>query len=572
MKKRPSPSPRRPRAAAPARARAPRRRKEVEDFRTLSFRILHLATRGLHTLDFLLEVSRTLLDFSGCEHLELWCKAGGRCQRLSCSPSRLLGYRCKPCQEGDPIRRTCGEALEELGAIVRDRARGSCLLELDLAPSFHEPASGARASRGSVAVLPFLVDDHERGLLILRSSLAGRFAPRDIDLYRSISQRLGIAIASQRAQAALKERVKELTCLHSVTRLLEQPGISLDEVLQGIADLLPSAWQFPEGASARVRVEGRAFPSSGFEERGQVLVAPILVHGEELGDLEVRYRDEMPVHDEGPFLLEERHLIDSIARQIALVLERRKESEERRRLEEQLRHADRLATIGTLAAGVAHELNEPLGSILGFAELAQESEGVPGPVRDDLSKIVAAALHAREVVKKLMIFSRPTRPRGVPVDLNLLVQEGLVFLESRCAQGRIEVVRDLAPGLPMVTADPSQLQQVLVNLAVNAIQAMPDGGSLTLRTVAEEAWVSLVVEDTGLGMTEEVMSRAFLPFFTTKEVGQGTGLGLAVVHGIVASHGGLVTIESKVGAGSRFEVMLPLGAPLSVPAGSAHAV
>jgi signal transduction histidine kinase len=144
------------------------------------------------------------------------------------------------------------------------------------------------------------------------------------------------------------------------------------------------------------------------------------------------------------------------------------------------------------------------------------------------------------------------------VNLNQVVEEGLRFLESQCTKSGIELVRALQPDLPDISADPSQLQQVLVNLVVNAIQASPSGGKLTIETHGGRDFVSLAVTDTGTGMTEEVKSKIFTPFFTTKDIDQGTGLGLAVMHGIVTSHRGVIHVESEVGRGSRFEVQLPL--------------
>jgi signal transduction histidine kinase len=271
----------------------------------------------------------------------------------------------------------------------------------------------------------------------------------------------------------------------------------------------------------------------------------------------------MPDIDEGPFLKEERSLLDEVARQVGFIIERREAEEEKARLQQQLRHADRLATIGQLAAGAAHELNEPLGSILGFAELAKHLHRVPKQAKSDLEKIIEAALHAREVIKKLMIFARQMPTQKAPVNLNELVEKGLYFLESRCAQEGIELVREMGPDVPQITGDASQLHQVLVNLVVNAIQAMPGGGILTIRTLKEDEDAVLTVEDTGVGMSDEVLRQIFVPFFTTKQVGQGTGLGLAVVHGIVTSHGGAIQVDSEVGKGTRFKVRLPAGQGLS---------
>jgi signal transduction histidine kinase len=182
-------------------------------------------------------------------------------------------------------------------------------------------------------------------------------------------------------------------------------------------------------------------------------------------------------------------------------------------------------------------------------------------VATDLNKIVVASLHAREVVKKLMLFARQTPPSTAAVNLNQIVDQSLYFLEARGSRQEITVVRQLDPRLPDVIADPSQLQQVLVNLVVNALQAMPNGGTLTIRTGQAGGCVVLEVDDTGVGMSDEIKGRIFLPFFTTKDIDQGTGLGLAVVHGIVTAHGGTVRVDSTPGRGSRFTVELPTTGP-----------
>jgi len=159
------------------------------------------------------------------------------------------------------------------------------------------------------------------------------------------------------------------------------------------------------------------------------------------------------------------------------------------------------------------------------------------------------------------LFSRQMPTRKTQVNLNKMIREGLYFLESRCAKLGIEMKRVLAPDVPEITVDASQIFQVLVNLAVNAMQAMPDGGTLTLKTRSSDGYVFVVVEDTGIGMSDEVVKKIFIPFFTTKDIDEGTGLGLSVVHGIVTSHGGNIKVESEVGKGSRFEIQLPVISP-----------
>jgi len=366
---------------------------------------------------------------------------------------------------------------------------------------------------------------------------------------------------SQSTEAALAERVKELTCLYGIAQVAAQPGISLEEIIQGIVELLPPAWQYPETAFARIILDGISYTTLGFCECRQKQTAEIIVGGVARGVVELVYVEGKPDLDEGPFLREERNLIDAIARQIALVVERIQVEQDKLKLHNQLLHADRLATIGMLAAGVAHELNEPLGNILGFAQLAKKDDGVPGPVKQDIEKIETASLHAREIIQKLLVFARQTPPKKTQLNLNQVVEDGLYFFEARCAKAGVKLVRKLSSNLPEITADPAQLNQLIVNLVVNALQAMQGCGKITVQTQSSDQEIHLIVDDTGAGMTDEVLEQIFIPFFTTKDVGHGTGLGLPVIHGIVTAHGGSINVESKLGSGSRFEIRLPVEEP-----------
>lgn len=192
---------------------------------------------------------------------------------------------------------------------------------------------------------------------------------------------------SYSAKAALAERVKELTCLYGIAQIAGQPGMSLEETIQDIVELLPPAWQYPEITFARIILDGISYTTQGFRECRQKQTGEIIVGGVPRGVVELVYAEEKPVLDEGPFLKEERNLIDAVARQVALVIERRQAEEEKVKLHSQLLHADRLATVGMLAAGVAHELNEPLGNILGFAQLAKKCPELPASAEHDLSLI-----------------------------------------------------------------------------------------------------------------------------------------------------------------------------------------
>ncbi len=357
---------------------------------------------------------------------------------------------------------------------------------------------------------------------------------------------------------ALRERVKELSCLYRIGRIFEGSTGSSDELFQHIVELIPPAWQYPEIASARIVLDGTRYETPGFEEGCPRQSSEVVVDAKCRGVVDVIYREARPALDEGPFLKDERKLLDAIARQIAVIVEHQDADQERTRLQKQLMHADRLATIGQLAAGIAHELNEPLSSILGFAQLLKRDAALPAPGRQDVDKIVAASLHAREIIRKLLLFARETPTFKGPVELNRVVVEAIDLFRHHLEKEGIELVCVLSPELPVLAADAGQLMQVLVNLVVNAVQAMPEGGRLIVQTRLEERHVVCTVEDTGVGMTEEVQNRLFVPFFTTKEVNQGTGLGLPVVHGIVTSHGGTIEVASTLGKGTTFTVRLPI--------------
>jgi len=560
-----------------------KKKYSIDDFLSLTHRIMHLAFQGLLRVDFLHEASKILLEFAQCDSVEMWLMERGKFYRSEVAFSEkppfhfeIMPYtidaegRAVPELAGNlPLERIClnifsgkfdpdlpyftktgsfwtGKTAESLAALTTKEKRS-------------RPGKQTKAEPfNSIAVIPVPVEQKNIGLLQLRSAVPDFFSAEEIAFFEAVSQSLGIALSHRRAQVELRERVKELTCLFGMARLAEQPDRSLREVLQGIVELLPPAWLFPEIVSARITLDEEVFTTLRFHESAHKLSAPITVGGVNQGKVEIFYSEEKPELDEGPFLKEERILIDGVARDIALIKVRKQAEEDKTRLQEQLQHADRLATIGQLSAGVAHELNEPLGTILGFSQLIHREPDLTDPVKRDIEKIMKASLHAREVVKKLMLFARQTPPKKVRVNLNRIVEEGLFFLESRCTKEGIELVRALEENLPEVTADPSQLTQVLVNIVVNSIQAMPDGGVLTIQTGTSAESVSLIVKDTGCGMSENVKKKIFLPFYTTKDVGQGTGLGLAVVHGIVNSHRGTIFVDSMEGEGTRFEIRLPI--------------
>lgn len=558
----------------------------LEDFRNLAHRIFHYANSGVFRDEFMRETSKILLDFSGCDDVELWVMEHNKYYRckIEKDKEKLSQFGTMPILTEDIDKK----AVPALSSFDLEHLSHNMITDQPYTPAPFFTKQGAfwagvtkkpvqlnfGANKeaqtfnlsdnhyNSLAIIPITVSNEIIGLLQLKSQHSNYFKEDEINFYEGIAQILGDALVTREAQISLRERVKELSCLYGIALMVEKPKIALDEILQGIAELLPPAMLYPQIARAQITFDRHYYATPNFENTKDKLTAAIIIDNMKRGIIEVGYIEEKIELDEGPFLKEERDLIDTVASEVALIVERRKIAEDKERLQSQLRHADRLATIGQLAAGVAHELNEPLGNILGFAQLAKKSQQLPEQSEKDIDNIVKASLHAREVIKKLMFFARQMPPKKVQVNLNQLVEDGLYFLKARCDKQGIEIVRTLSPDLPEITADPSQLYQVFVNLVVNAIQAMSKGGTLTLRIFAGDGHLSLVVEDTGVGMSEEIIKQVFVPFFTTKGVGEGTGLGLSVAHGIVTAHGGTIKVTSKVGQGSRFEVKLPLtGAP-----------
>ncbi len=561
-------------------------RKLVEEFQFLSNRILQFANQGPPRPHFQQEVSRMILDISGTDEVELWLKDHGKYFRSvanrhppkpyhfgirSSAQNENGGISPEPDDDPDLIclcnHLILGQVepspmLTKNGGFLIADSNKPLSLRLNPSEKLHVRKIIISSHHSSLFLIPLSVNQQCIGLLQLKSNFKNNFKKDEIGLYEGLARTLEIAAAHRDAQIDLRERVKELTCLYGIAHLASQPGITLEGILNGIARLLPSAWLYPEITRARIIMDDNSYPTPSFIEGKWKLTADIVINKKNRGRVEVFYSEERPELDEGPFMREERSLLDTVAREVSIIIMRREAEQEKMNLENQLRHADRLATIGQLAAGVAHELNEPLGNILGFAQLAQKCPGLPKQAEMDIEKILRASLNAREVVKKLLIFARQMPPRKAEVNLNRLVEEGIHFFESRCAKEGIELVYSLSSDLPEISADPLQLNQVIVNLILNALQAMQSGGRLTIRTFSGKGQISLVVEDTGVGMDEEIMKQIFTPFFTTKDVGQGTGLGLSVVHGIVTSHGGFIKVESKPHQGSRFEIQFPVtGSP-----------
>lgn len=232
--------------------------------------------------------------------------------------------------------------------------------------------------------------------------------------------------------------------------------------------------------------------------------------------------------------------------------------------------SERLAIVGQLAANVAHELNNPLQGIVTYSSLLLEKDICDEPSRQNIEKIAIQANRCREIIRGLLDFSRQKKPVKTLTDINDLLRRCISLVENQALFHNIEIVKNFDETLPMIVIDPSQIERVFLNLIINAAEAMSGGGVLTLTTCfgINEKYIEIEVKDTGHGITIENMEKIFNPFFTTKEVGHGVGLGLAISYGIVKEHNGEITVESEIGKGARFTVSLPVITKVSEEDGS----
>lgn len=243
-----------------------------------------------------------------------------------------------------------------------------------------------------------------------------------------------------------------------------------------------------------------------------------------------------------------------------------------KQLQQQAIHMDRMSAVGQLAGGVAHEINNPLTGVLGQAQILLAKTDETSREYAQLKKIEQAALRCKKIVRGLLDFSRPSQRKFELINVNDVIGATLDLCEADIKRSRVVTNRKFYPRLPKVEGNESELQQILLNLTNNALQAMPNGGTLTIETLTHNnahgsgstkktgPWVEIIVKDSGVGISQEHINKVFEPFFTTKDIGKGTGLGLSVSMGIVEKHGGIMHVESGgVNRGASFHLLLPVG-------------
>jgi PAS domain S-box-containing protein len=426
----------------------------------------------------------------------------------------------------------------------------------------------------SVVLIPLRSGDDRFGLLQLNDRRKGRFSPEEIALWERLAGYLAVALAKFHSQGLLLESEAQFKAMFEMASI----GIAQADPTSGRWVRINQKMCEITGYSAGEMLEMRSWEITHYEDRDRDLTAFQDVVSGKVKDLRI---EERYIRKDGSIRWVSMNLTlirDSAGQPVRTVAtiedvtERKRAGEEKERLEAQLRQVQKLEAIGTLAGGIAHDFNNILAPIIGYAEIALNELPDSTPMKFGQEQILGAALRAKDLVKQILAFSRPGREQQQePVAISSIVKEALKLLRASLPSS-IEIKQHIGGGV--ANADPTQIHQVVMNLCTNAAHAMDDRGVLEVglscvdlseRELAEWMIVDLkpgphlklTVSDTGCGMDKATLERIFDPYFTTKEFGKGTGLGLAVVHGIVRNHGGAITVRSEAGKGTTFNVFIP---------------
>jgi PAS domain S-box-containing protein len=409
-------------------------------------------------------------------------------------------------------------------------------------------------------------------LALVEKEGASVFSDEDTQVASTLGAMAGMAYENARLVAQLRAQTDELREHEEQTDFAmtaARSGVSYRDLDSSLVELSPSTAQlFGFPANTR-RVSQEQLYERVHPDDGPLIRAAVQRAIDERGEFALEFR--LVINEDGPRWFQFRgRVVTNEDGEPARVVGVITDVTERRLLELQLRQSQKMEALGQLAGGVAHDFNNLLTAIMGYGRFALESAGNAAQ-RHDLEEIVKAASRAASLTKQLLAFSRRHMVETVVLDLNLLIVDMVTMLRRMIGED-IELATTLASGLSHVRADRSQLEQVVMNLVINARDACGTGGRIRLVTEAVDVdsalaartpglnrggYVTLSVADNGIGMNEETKSKLFEPFFTTKPRGQGTGLGLATVYGIVVQSGGAIRVESEAGQGATFTVYLP---------------
>lgn len=354
----------------------------------------------------------------------------------------------------------------------------------------------------------------------------------------------------------LKERIKELTCLYEVSSIIVNNDYNeLDKTLYSIALSLRKSLQYNKFAAVEIRAESFHLISPALPQKSVYIENDINVFNQPKGFIKIHY--PATKFKKSDFLKEEKKLLKNVAINVGDLLERVSIRENEAVVKRKMEHADRLSILGEITAGIAHELNTPLANILGFAELLKSKEKPDTQTAKDLDKIINSAIFSREVVKKLMFFACEMPQNMGEADFVPIIEDAVNLLDPTFKKNDVRYEVVLPKTQVLIKADTIQLTQVIFNLVLNAIYFSPENGLIKIILEETKKKITLKIMDQGPGIAPENVPKIFQPFFTTKGVGVGSGLGLSVVHGIIRSHRGTIDYQDNKPTGAIFIITFP---------------
>ncbi|PHS77368.1 MAG: hypothetical protein COB59_09380 [Rhodospirillaceae bacterium] len=405
---------------------------------------------------------------------------------------------------------------------------------------------------------------------------------------------------------SIQEHIKEINCLFQLSELLVARELTFEKSLPHIAEMVVQAWQYPDIAAMRISYGDQTYATDNFQETPWRMTCEIRIHKEISGLIEIVYLEEKPKEFQGPFTREERSLLDEITVRIGQKLEALRDDTEHANMEQELQQALKLEAVGQLAGGIAHEINTPtqfIGDNLRFLEeacadvsgviksyeklaVAARTAGVLEAeitaveqaadtadldyIKDEIGQAITQSLGGTEQISRIVLsmkeFAHPSTKEKSAIDINKSLETTITVSRNEWKYAA-DMETDFAADLPMVPGLPGELNQVFLNLVVNAAHAIQDKidatggdmGRITIRTYQDNDWVKVCIKDTGSGIPKDIYDKIFEQFFTTKEVGKGTGQGLSISYDIIVNkHHGNISFESEEGQGTTFVICLPI--------------
>ncbi len=353
----------------------------------------------------------------------------------------------------------------------------------------------------------------------------------------------------------LKERVKELTCLYSISSVLRKHSNNIQETLKEVCEITKNAWRHPKATIVELQYTDFQINTGPIPNKHVFQESKLSDHQENSGKIRVYYDAEN--YDKTDFLEEEQQLLNQIAIEISDFFQRESIKEREELIRRKAEHNDRLAILGEITAGIAHELNTPLGNILGFAELIQENNK-DEQTKNDLDKIIKASIYSREIVKKLMFFACEMPHQKQPQQIKPIIEQALSLLGPNLKKAGVTCSFEIDEDNLVFPLDMIQFTQIIFNLVINAIYVSPPKSKIQISVSHSKNHILMEIKDQGPGVPKALRKKVFHPFYSTKPLGEGSGLGLSVVHGIVKAHQGEIKIKENIPNGSNFKILLPL--------------